>query len=97
MGMEEVQEGLESDFERNKQLTLRPEFSSTTSYLDSNETFLSDRATEEYFDLQLQGISSLMDDSKPTVNKEKQGLVHNDTPLDHPSSLFMPQSYGKVE
>ena len=65
-GMEEVHEGSCSDFEGHegscsdfeggKQLVVRPDFSSTSSFSDSKEIYLSNRATEEDFDLHLQGI-----------------------------------------
>ena len=87
---------MESDFEGNKQLNLRPDYSSTT-YSDSDETFLTDRETEEDLDLQLQGISSLMDDSKSAVNKDRQCLVHDDLTLVLPSSKITTHSDGEVE
>ena len=100
MGMEEVQvvqEGLESDFEGNKQLNLRSDSSSTSSFSDSDETFLTNRVTEEDFDMQLQGISSLMDDSEPTADKNRQDSVHFDLPSLHTSRMNMPQLDGEVE
>ena len=50
--LEEAQElELESDLERNNQLTHKPEISSNTYSSDSDETFLSERAMEEDLDL----------------------------------------------
>ena len=94
--MDEVQEGLESDFEGINHLNHKSDFSSTTSS-DSDETFLSDRPTEEDVDSQLQGISSLMEDSVHTANKDKQGLVDIVTPSNHSRSLLLSQSEGKDE
>ena len=36
-----------------------------------------------------------MDDSKPTINKDKQKLVYSDAPSEHPSCLIMPRLNGK--
>ena len=97
--MEDVYEGLESDFEGNRQLNFRPACTSTTSFSDSDETFITDSATEEEFDLRLQGISSLMDDYEPTVNKDRHDSMHYVKPMVHPSSEVLPQLdiEGEVE
>ena len=80
--LEDFNEGRELDFEGDKQLILRPDSSSTSSSSDSEEIYLSDRATERDLDLQLEGISSLLDDSEPLgdnnqhVLAQKEKLVH---------------------
>ena len=64
---DEVLEGLESEFEGGKQLTLRPGSSSISSFSDSEEIFISDKATEEDANVHLQGINCLLGDFEPTT------------------------------
>ena len=95
--MEEIHEGSCSDCEVDKQLLLRPESSSTSSFSYYEETFFSDRAIEEDLDLHMQGVSSIMEEYESIVNTDQQGLLHNDTFLAHSNSNVMPQPVGEGE
>ena len=98
---------MDSDFDGDKQIVLRPDSSSISSLSDSEEIYLSDRAIEENFDLYLEEISSLLEDSESLVVNNQQALVQKDnwTLLDRPDptyfvppiNVFMPSSAVEVE
>ena len=56
----------------DKQFLHKPDSSSLSSSSDSEETYMSDRATEEDLDLQLEGIGSLLGDSEHLASNEQQ-------------------------
>ena len=66
---------MDSGIDGDKLLILRPDSSSNSSSLDSEELFLSDSAIEEDRDAQLEGISALMEDSETLVDNNKKITV----------------------
>ena len=66
---------MDSGIDGDKLLILRPDSSSNSSSLDSEELFLSDSAIEEDRDAQLEGISALMEDSETLVDNNKKMTV----------------------
>ena len=76
--LEEFNEDMELDIDGDKQIILRPDSLSISSSSGSDEIYLSDRATEEDFDVELEGISSLLGDSEPPVDNDQQVLGPKD-------------------
>ena len=59
-------EGSESNFEEDSHLRSRPDDTSLSSSSDSEETYISDKNTENDTDFQLEGLSRLLGDSDST-------------------------------
>ena len=73
--MDDFNEDLESEADGDKQFIHRPNSSSSSSSSDSEETFISDRATEEDLDSQLEGIGSLLGDTEYYKGIDQQGSL----------------------
>ena len=99
--LEEFNEVMESDFDGDKQIVLRPDSSSICSFSNSEEIYLSYRATEEDSDLRLEGISSLLEDSESLLDNHQHALVQKDnfvpTYFVPPINVLLSSSVVEVE
>ena len=75
-------EGSESNFEEDSHLRSRPDDTSLSSSSDSEETYISDKNTENDTDFQLEGLSRLLGDSDSTGELIQSALApeNNFTP-----------------